>query len=207
MIDSLFIAGQTGSGKSYYFEHRILPELLKDKEFQTILLDMKNQYHMGLSAPLGQIKTPMDLANIEVGNYTKGRKPPLVVLKADMFTPSQIETVFEYLCKAGKKVLVFEEAAFYFEDLKGKPVPFWTKRFFRQSLLPHNNDNRVILITQYPTDIPKLILGQLDKGIIFKLKDFQLKYLHEKDFLPSGPEAYPFPEDRADFVGKFYEVK
>lgn len=201
MIDNLFIAGTTGSGKSHHFKEHILPVAIKEKEFQIIILDMKNEYHCGLTVPLHSIKRPMDLANIEVGNYTKGRAPRLLVLKADWYTPNEIEGIFEYLCKARRKLLVFEEASFYFEDLKTGKLPDWTKRFFRQTLLPHNNDNRCILITQSPTDIPKIVLGQLQKGIIFELKPFQLKYLYEKEFLPNPPDAYPFEKPY-----QYYEI-
>ena len=179
-----FIAGQTGSGKSYHVKNVIIPAL--DDRFK-IIVDYKNEY-AGNHVLISKMTTPQKYG--DVYHFCKEHKIKTLVLKIDNYEPEYFDVLFTYLNDVSDKILIFDEASFYFEDLKKSHMPFETKRFFRSSTLPHNKNHNCILITQSPQDIPKIILGQFQEGFIFDLKPFQLEYLYSNAFIPQ--KTYDF---------------
>lgn len=186
--DNLLIAGRSRSGKSYHFSHTILPELLANDKRQIIILDMKGQYKFGACVNISNIKNPRILADIAVGVYTKNKqgkpvKPKIITIRSQEYDVDQVEIIFSYLNMNMNKVFVMEEAAFYFEDLKGRVLPAETKYFIRCSTGAHNQNNNMILITQYPNDIPTPFLNMFGKGRIFYLPPKAVDYLCSKHFI------------------------
>lgn len=179
------VCGKTGSGKTFFVKNSILPDLYNSKKEyrQVIILDMKNEYdkYFDAEVDIKNLKSVNFLRDIMIGKNkaTKGKKPKILKIKADVYTIPQVEIVFEYLCKTKHKILLFEEGAFFFEDLKKMGWPKWTKLFIRARTMKHNGNNNIILVTQAPNDMPKVYFGQFDKLYLFKLKPFQIKYLFQ----------------------------
>lgn len=192
--DNMLIAGRSKSGKSYHFEHTILPELIKNDWRQIFILDMKGQYKFGAVVPLAKIKDPMVLAKIATGQYTKDKngkpKPPrIITIHAGMYDPDQVEMIFYYMNRNVNKIFVMEESAFYFEDLKSRILPPETKYYIRCSTGSHNLNNNMIMITQYPNDIPTVFLNMFDMGRIFYLPPKAVDYLCSKYFIADDREV------------------
>jgi hypothetical protein len=199
---NIFIAGQTGSGKSFFVKHKLIPLFLKDDFRPLIILDMKNEYDNGLKVDINQVKNPFDYAKIFAGEYTK-KAPKVLILKCMDYTTDDIERLLIYMNDSMNKILIWDESSFYFEDLKHKELPYEIKKFIRTKTLPHNANHNVIFITQSPQDIPKIVIGQCSKGYIFELMPFQLRYLYMNDFVPEKPENYTFPVGKH----KYYEIR
>ena len=188
LTDNLMIAGRSGSGKSYHFEHTILPKLVKNDWRQIIILDMKGQYKFGAIVDINDIENPMHLAEIAIGKHTKRkngklRPPRIITIVSRDYHVEQIENIFAYLNRTKNKIFVMEEAAFYFEDLKGRTIPPETKFYIRCSTGPHNKNNNMILITQYPNDVPSTFINMFGKGRIFYLPPKAIDYLCSKYFI------------------------
>ncbi len=202
--DNAAIFGASGSGKTHLFKTKILPKLLKEDKRQMIILDLKNEYD-GVIINSKQIKSPMQIAEIEVGKFTKDKKPKILVIKfPEFFQRATVEIVWEYLCRADNKLLIFEECYFYFKYYKHRELSPWCSRFIRTATLKHNNNNNVICISQYVLDIPSIFLAQLREKYVFYLEDFQLNYLHRAGFLPKKPDEFEF--DWKNDKHKYYEL-
>ena len=184
---NIFIAGQTGSGKSYHVKNQIIPNL--DERFK-IIVDYKNEY-TGNYACISNMTSPDKYG--EIYHYCKEHRIKTMVIKINNYDPDLLVILFQYLNDVSDKILIFDEASFFFEDLKRGDIPFEVKRFFRSSTLPHNKNHNVILITQSPQDIPKIILGQFQEGLIFNLKPFQLEYLYHNAFIPEKEYDFSKP--------------
>ena len=196
MNKNLFIAGQTGSGKSYHVKTVILPDIIANDPRFRLIVDYKNEYD-GDFVCVSKMTSPAKYD--QVYRYAVRHKKNQAVIKMDRYDPEYFDVLFSYLNQCRDKILIFDEASFYFEDLKRGKIPFDTKRFFRSATLQHNQSHNVILITQSPQDIPKMILGQFQDGLIFYLKPFQLEYLYKAAFIPRAD--YDFSEKY-----KFYKV-
>ena len=196
MKQNLFIAGQTGSGKSYHVKNEILPDVIANDPRFRIIIDYKNEYD-GDFVLVSKMTQPEKYG--QVYHYAKKHKKNQVVVKMDRYDPVYLDVFFTYLNDVQDKILIWDEASFYYEDLKRGKIPFETKKFFRSSTLAHNRNHNCILITQSPQDIPKMILGQFQSGLIFNLKPFQLEYLYHAAFIPE--KSYDFSEPY-----KFYKV-
>jgi len=185
---NMLIAGIPGSGKSYYFEHEILPEILKDGR-QIIILDYKNQYKTPAHVSLSSLAGPMTIGEIMNGVYSKGRKPHVLRIISQDYNVDRIDkVVFNYLCNCKPKIFIMEEAHFFFEDLVKKTVPEYTKQYFRTKIGSHNMDQGCVLITQFTRDIPSKILNTFQDGRLFYLPMKELQYLHEIRYLEEDPE-------------------
>ena len=209
--DNMLIAGRSKSGKSYHFEHTVLPELIKNDWRQIIILDMKGQYNYGAVVDLEKIKTPMTLAKIAVGQYTKNKegkpKPPrIITIHAGMYDPERVDMLFFYMNRNKNKLFVMEESAFYFEDLKGRVLPPETKYYIRCSTGSHNLNNNMICITQYPNDIPTPFLNMFDLGRIFYLPPKAVDYLCSKYFIADDRQVVM---DAISPLGswKYYDIR
>lgn len=188
--DNSLIAGRTKSGKSYYFEHEILPHINEEDFRPIIILDYKDQYFIGDRIHICHLETAEKLSQVMRGEFTKGRKPKVLRIIDQDYNPWRIDRViFKYLCHASPKIFVMEEGHFYFEKYKHKPLPYYTRRFFRTMTGEHNmypdgtGGHNCIIITQYPNDIPSTVLNAFGDGAIFYLPPKSLKYLYDQKFL------------------------
>lgn len=210
--DNFLIAGRTKSGKSYHFEHEILPNILEKDYRPVIILDYKNQYRGGSFVNLRNIPTAEHLAEIMNGVHTNGRKVKYLRIISRNYNKIKIDNVlFRYLCQSEPKIFVMEEGHFYFEELKNRRVPYWTKTFFRTSTGEHNiyedgtGGHNCILITQYPNDIPSTILNAFNEGHIFYLPPKSLKYLYDQKYFD---EDWKVIQKKVSPMGsyRFYDV-
>lgn len=191
----MMIAGRSRSGKSYHFEHAVLPELIKNDWRQIWILDMKGQYMFGTCVNLKSIKGMKHMAEIAIGKHSprgkdgKLRAPRIITIRTPYYSVDEIEMVFAYMNRSANKILVMEEAAFYFEDLKKKTLPDETKYYIRCSTGDHNLNNNMVLITQYPNDVPTPFLNMFNKGRIFYLPPKAIDYLCSKNFIADDRET------------------
>jgi hypothetical protein len=186
---NMLIAGIPGSGKSYYFETEILPEILNDGR-QIIILDYKNQYKTPAHVSLSSLKGPATLGEIMQGVYSKGRKPHVLRIISQNYDVDRIDSIiFNYLCNSTPKIFIMEEAHFYFEDLVKKQIPEYTKKYFRTCIGRHNKDQGCVMITQFTRDIPGKILNTFQDGRLFYLPLKELYYLHEIRYLEEDPDT------------------
>jgi hypothetical protein len=186
--DNLLIAGRSGSGKSYYFEHTILPELLKDSR-PMIILDYKDQYQIGSKVHLSQLDGPQMLGDIMQGLYSNGRKPRVLRIISRNYDPVKIDNIiFQYLNNSKPKIFVMEEGAFFFEDLVRREVPEHTKSYFRTSIGAHNLGQNCVIISQFTRDVPSKVLNCFADGRLFYLPMRELQYLHDIRYLEEDPE-------------------
>lgn len=213
--DNLFIAGRTGAGKSYYFEHEILPKLIHEDHRQIILLDFKDQYKVGHYIDINDIEGPFHLAKIMTGEYNKGKKPKLVNIKTGRFTVDRIEMIFSYLNQTQNKILIMEEGAFFFRKLNSRNLPEECEVYIRTQTGGHNANHNFILITQYPNDIPGSVIDAFSNGFLFFLPPRALTYLHHTNFLMAKPmdvfrkiapfKSYKFFQVGVDDMNLLYE--
>ena len=192
--DNLFIAGRTGSGKSYFFKNTILPKLMTEKR-QIIIIDMKKEYDIGIKVNINSLDCIERIAEIEIGKYTLDKNknpipPKILVIDAHRYQIDQIDMIFQYLNYSKNKILIFEESAFFFGTPKIKTgyLPEETEVFLRCGTNQHNHGHNIIFITQYPNDIPKKVLSVCSRGYLFYLSMAALQYLYDKQFIEDRPE-------------------
>ena len=187
VTENTLFAGNTGTGKSYKFKHDLLPLIAdKSKEYrQVIILDMKSEYK---KHPVDFVVNINDIADYTIlhkimnGYYTE-KAPKILSINSEDYQVHQIdEIIFQYLNIYRNKIIVFEEAGFFFEDTK-KQWPKEMKKFIRTKTLAHNFDSNIVCITQFPNDFSKNFLGAFDRGFIFSLKRAQVKYLYDAGYL------------------------
>ena len=207
---NLFIAGQTGIGKTYFAKNILLPYILEHDKRQIIILDVKEtEFDLGFIVSINAFQKIEDYAECSLGFWCKNKKRPrIITIKCKRFRMEQIELLFHYLCESYDKILIFDEASFYLKEYKHGRIPLYTNEFYRITTLSHNRRNNSILITQYPNDIPTEIIGSHQRGFLFYLYPKQIKYLSDANWIPNDKEFYQW--DTTDLPisarGKFYEI-
>ena len=186
--DNMLICGIPGSGKSYHFEHTILPIIQQDSR-PVIIVDYKSQYNIPSSIHINNLSGPKMLGEIMQGVYSKGRKPRILRIVAPKYDVDEMDyKIFSYLNNCKPKILVFEEFHFLAEDLVRKQLPPEMKKFFRTSLGEHNKGHTICAISQFSRDLPSKVLNTFQDGKLFYLPKKELYYLYDCRYLEENPD-------------------
>jgi DNA helicase HerA-like ATPase len=163
---NIVITGSTGSGKSYFLENSILKPLVKTAN-NIVIIDLKNQYEK----VMGKKHDTFDTTNLrkDLEKYKREKRFRIRIIpqrglpkRERDFIPNEVAL---FASKKGKMYVIVEEFNYYIRDKITIPVHF--EDMLRLDTGAHNKDIYVIMVTQFPTDIPKDIWGNVQLKVFF----------------------------------------